>query len=122
MPIDPMMLAGIKSHVDNVSFGILYMFLNFEDEMTITFGIVEVFYKERNLFLLTSFKVIVQEVNNILESYFMFKPTDVASMLLYVRKDIQHGYDMVRQFILPLVADAIDVAMDKRDTIAGLLQ
>ncbi|CAG5102913.1 Oidioi.mRNA.OKI2018_I69.chr1.g525.t1.cds [Oikopleura dioica] len=106
MPIDAEMLGAIKGHVDNVSFGILYMFLNFEDEMTITFGIVE---------------VIVQEVNNILETYFMFKPTDVASMLLYFRDEIQQGYDMVRGFILPRVADAIDVAMSGRDTIAGLL-
>ena len=73
-------------------------------------------------FIFECIKVLVQEVNNILEAYFMFKPTDVASMLLYFRNEIQQGYDMVRGFILPRVADAIDVAMSGRDTIAGLLQ
>lgn len=103
LPAD--MLSAIKGNVDQVANGILWSFLNLPEDL-IVFGVIE---------------VIVAEVNNVLSDYVGFQPQHLAFMIASMRQQIHMGYEMSKLFILPRVADAIDVAMDGRDTLSGLL-
>lgn len=100
LPAD--MLSDITGKVAN---GILWSFLNLPEDL-IAFGVIE---------------VIVAGVNNFLSDYNGFQPQHLAFMIASMRQQIHMGYEMSKNFILPRVADAIDVAMDGRDTLSGLL-
>merc|ERR1719232_1488789 len=99
------MWAQIKSDVTELANGILWCFLNLEEDL-VAFGVVE---------------VLVAAVNNVLEMFVGFTPSDVACMIRDMRSGLQMMYSTIRPFILPRVADAIDVAMDGSDTLSGLL-
>jgi len=99
------MWSAIKGHIDDVANGILWCFLNLPEDLVVG-GIIE---------------VLVAENNKILDFYFGFKPKHLALMIAYMRRGIYEGYQIATRFILPRVVSAIDIAMDGRDTLSGLL-
>merc|ERR1712176_60524 len=99
------MWAEIKAMVENTANGILWSFINLPED-AVVFGVIE---------------TLVVAVNDVLDKFVDFRPYDLACLIRNMRNDVQALYEMIRPFILPRVADAIDVAMDGHDTISGLL-